>query len=121
MKLHFAGAKNAIFLVQKDGLTEYKGDKQPIGSYVGEELIPFTNKEINVNKGDTVYLFSDGYPDQFGGPKGKKFSYKKFRELIASLSSLSMLEQKKVLEKRFDDWKGDLEQVDDICVIGVRF
>ncbi len=120
MKLHFAGAKNSIFHVHKGCLTEYKGDKQPIGSYVGEELIPFTNNEINIEKGDVVYLFSDGYPDQFGGPKGKKFMYKKYRELITTISNLPMSEQKIKLEKRFDDWKGDLEQLDDVCIFGIR-
>lgn len=118
--LHFAGAKNPIYIVRNGVLTEYKGDKHPIGAFVGEEMKKFTNHTIPVQKGDCVYLFTDGYADQSGGPKGKKFMYSKFKELLASNSQLPMEEQRNTLIKTFDDWMGNHEQVDDVCVVGFR-
>lgn len=118
--LHFAGAKNPIYIVRSGVLTEYKGDKHPIGAFVGEEMKKFTNHTIPVEKGDCVYLFTDGYADQSGGPKGKKFMYSKFKEILASNSHLSMEEQKSLLINTFNDWMGDNEQVDDVCVVGLR-
>ncbi|MBL4593972.1 MAG: SpoIIE family protein phosphatase [Flavobacteriales bacterium] len=120
MKLYFAGAKTTMYVISEKELIQYKGDKHPVGAYVGEELIPFTNNEVNIKKGDIIYLFSDGYVDQFGGLKGKKFMYKRFRELLLSICHLEMDKQKEKLEHVFDEWKGDLEQIDDVCVIGVR-
>jgi serine phosphatase RsbU (regulator of sigma subunit) len=83
---------------------------------------PFTNKTVTLHPGDTFYLFSDGYPDQFGGPKGKKFMIKRFKNLLLSLEDQAMEKQKKVLEKTLTDWmdEGKEEQIDDVCVIGVR-
>jgi PAS domain S-box-containing protein len=120
MKLYFAGAKTTMYVISEKELSQYKGDKHPVGAYVGEELIPFTSNEIDIKKGDLIYLFSDGYADQFGGQSGKKFMYKRFRELILSISHLEMGKQKESLEVAFDEWRGDLDQLDDVCVMGIK-
>jgi serine phosphatase RsbU (regulator of sigma subunit) len=85
-----------------------------------DEMKPFTNQEIDLLPGDLIYLFSDGYPDQFGGPKGKKFLYTRFKELLVSVSSRNMKQQYSDLELAFWNWKMDQEQVDDVLVIGIR-
>jgi len=118
MMLSFSGAKNPVYIVRNKELHEIKGDKQPIGSYESQE--PFSNKEYQLEKGDMVYIFSDGYADQFGGPKGKKLKYKPFKELLISNSDKPIEEQEKQLDELFENWRGDLEQLDDVCVIGVR-
>jgi len=118
MKLEFAGANNPMYLIRNGKLTEIKGDKQPIGQYLSRK--DFTNHKIDVEKGDVIYLFTDGYADQFGGPKGKKFKYKQFEEMLLANYNLPMAEQSKILERKFHDWKKNLGQVDDVCVIGVR-
>ncbi len=100
-------------------IIEIAADKQPVGLY-GDELAPFTSKKIKLEQGDTVYTFSDGFPDQFGGPKGKKFMYKPFKRLLLEVNNRSLEEQKEIITKSFYEWKGDLEQIDDICIIGVR-
>ncbi|MBA7582019.1 hypothetical protein ES708_23938 [subsurface metagenome] len=82
---------------------------------------PFTNHEIQIERGDTIYIFSDGYADQFGGPEGKKFMYKQLRDLLLSVHDYSMEKQKDVLEKNFDEWKGESPQIDDVIVMGIRF
>ncbi|HAW53200.1 MAG TPA: hypothetical protein DCX54_12880 [Flavobacteriales bacterium] len=121
MSLDFAGAFNPLYLVRDGELHVYKGDKFPIGAFLGEKLEHFTNQQIDLKKGDSVYIFSDGYPDQFGGDKGKKFKYKQFQELLISIQDKTMKEQKAILDKTIVKWMGKLEQVDDILVIGVRF
>ena len=100
-------------------LIEIKADKQPIGYEEGRDA-PFTKHEIQLQKGDTIYTFSDGYKDQFGGPNDKKFSSKRFRELLISIQDKSMQEQKEILDETIEKWKGEQEQIDDICIIGVR-
>jgi serine phosphatase RsbU (regulator of sigma subunit) len=97
---------------------ETKANKQPIGKF--DNLLPFTTHSFLLEKGDTVYIFSDGYSDQFGGDKGKKFKSKAFKELLLSIEDKPMEEQKASIDKTFETWKGALEQIDDICVIGVR-
>ena len=91
-----------------------------IGSYYFSDDKLFANHEIDLQDGDCIYSFTDGYPDQFGGPKGKKFMYRQFKELLTKIAPKPMNEQKEILITTFDSWKGDLEQVDDICIIGVR-
>ena len=86
---------------------------------VGEKK-PFINHDIKLEKGDMIYIFSDGYADQFGGPKGKKYMTTKFRKYLASISDLSVEEQHDMLEKEFYKWKGNHDQIDDVCVMGVR-
>ena len=117
--IFFAGANNPCYRVSKGVLTEYKGDKMPVGLYA-DELKLFTTHEITVEKGDMLYLFSDGYADQFGGEKGKKFMYKSMKELLVKNSHFTANAQEESLEKSFLEWKGNHEQVDDVCIVGVR-
>jgi len=99
-------------------LIETKPNKQPIGKVDNPQ--PFTTHTIELQQGDTFYIFTDGFADQFGGQKGKKMMYKPFKELLISIQDKTMDEQKVILEEHFENWKGSLEQVDDVCVIGVR-
>jgi serine phosphatase RsbU (regulator of sigma subunit) len=108
----------SILFIPNLKLIEIKPDKQPIGKV--ENPQPFTTHTIELHEGDTIYIFTDGFADQFGGEKGKKFKYKPFKELLLSIQDKSMDEQKQIIEETFIKWKGDLEQVDDVCVIGVR-
>ena len=117
-ELQFAGANNPLYLIRNNELMETKADKMPIGLY--DENKPFTNNIFQLQKEDAFYIFSDGYPDQFGGPNGKKFMYKKMKELLVSIQEKSMSEQQIILEKTIEDWKGDLFQVDDMLIIGVK-
>jgi tetratricopeptide (TPR) repeat protein len=120
MNVEFAGAYNPLWLINKNGeVREIAPDKQPVGIQDGQKPT-FTTQTIHLEKGDTVYLFSDGYADQFGGPNGKKFKYKQFQELLLSINKMSLAEQREVLEKKYLDWKGLLEQVDDVLVMGIR-
>lgn len=116
--LHFSGANNPLWLVQNGEMTTIKGNKQPIGKFVNAEA--FDTHSFQLNTGDAIYIFSDGYIDQFGGEKGKKFKARPFRELLLSIQTKSMAEQRQIIEQTFEDWKGQLEQVDDVCVIGVK-
>ncbi|MCW3104384.1 MAG: protein serine/threonine phosphatase [Bacteroidetes bacterium] len=118
--LEFAGAYNSLWLVRNGKLTEVKADKKPIGVFIGEELKPFHNYEVKQEKGDCVYVFTDGYADQFGGAKGKKFKYKPLQQLLIGNQHLSMQQQKELLDTTIESWRGVLEQVDDILVIGIR-
>ena len=118
--LEYSLAYNPLFLIRKGEILETKADKQPVGFHTGEQK-PFTHHEVKLEKGDTIYLFSDGYPDQFGGKKDKKFMMKNFKKLLLSIQDKTMNEQKAILETTMAEWKGDTEQVDDILVMGVRF
>ena len=115
--LYFSGANNPIYIIRNNELIELKGDKQPIGNYYNEH--PFKQHRFDLNKGDTIYSFTDGYADQFGGPKGKKFMYKQFKHLLTNIVNEPIEQQKNILDQTFENWKGDLEQIDDVCVIGV--
>lgn len=119
-RVEFAGANNPIIIIRNGEVIMYKGDRFPIGVYEGNNLKPFSNNEIDLVNGDTVYLFSDGYPDQFGGPNDKKFMFRRFQELLREVHVFPMAQQKEILLQRFIDWKGNNEQVDDILVIGIR-
>lgn len=121
IKIHLSGGNNSFYIVPKHNPTEmieYKVDKQPVGYYVN--MKPFTQQEIIANKGDMLYLFTDGFPDQFGGDKGKKFMSKQLKKQLLEMSQNPCKEQKQKLEKLFNDWKGKLEQVDDVTVMGIR-
>ena len=121
MELQYAGANNPLYIVRQKQFIEIKPDKQAIGADTeNSEVKVFTNHVIKLEKGDSVYLFTDGYADQFGGPNGKKFKYKKFQELLIEMQDNSMEEQKHILNYHYELWKGELEQVDDILVIGIR-
>lgn len=115
----YAAANLPIYLIRENELTELKGDKQPVGAHPGYE-IPFSTHQLETTKGDKFYFFSDGYADQFGGVKGKKYKYKTLKNKLLSLSHLPLSENKQELDSEFQQWKGNLEQVDDVCVIGVR-
>ncbi|MBC7695520.1 MAG: tetratricopeptide repeat protein [Burkholderiales bacterium] len=119
-ELLFAGANTIVYHISDDQINIIKGNKHPIGSFYGEQLKPFQTAKIIVKKNDCVYLFSDGYADQFGGPKGKKFKYKQLEEFLLSIAHEAMETQKQKLDEVFEKWKGDLEQVDDVCIIGIR-
>jgi serine phosphatase RsbU (regulator of sigma subunit) len=120
MKLMFSGANNPVCIARNGQVYEYRGDKTSISAHRDHSFIRFTEHELDLQKGDAFYLFSDGYADQFGGPKGKKFKYKNLIELLKKNSSLPMFEQKQVFAKTIQDWKGDLEQIDDILLMGIR-
>jgi serine phosphatase RsbU (regulator of sigma subunit) len=129
MKLHIAAAHNPIWITTPTLKTEFwdetwvlsqiSADKQPIGRF-NEKIIPFQSKTISIQKGEMIYFFTDGYADQFGGPKGKKFKNKQFQELIISISKLPLKQQKEQLDTTIENWKGKLDQVDDILIVGIR-
>jgi serine phosphatase RsbU (regulator of sigma subunit) len=118
-KLEFAGANNPLWIFNKNGMQEIKADKQPIGIFYGAPK-PFTNHTIDLEKGDCIYIFTDGYADQIGGEKEKKFKYKQLQEVITNNYEKSMKEQQTVFSNIINHWKGSLEQVDDILLIGIR-
>ncbi|MBK9192697.1 MAG: tetratricopeptide repeat protein [Crocinitomicaceae bacterium] len=119
-KLNWAGANNPLWILRKGSIEieEIKPDKQPIGKYADAK--PFKTNGINLQKGDALYIFTDGYQDQFGGEKGKKFKASNLKNLIIENKEKSMTEQKEIINSAFEGWKGNLEQVDDVCVIGLR-
>ena len=117
--IEFSGANNPLWIFRKNGeFEEIRGDRQPIGYFENQK--PFTNSSITLEKGDTIYLFSDGYADQFGGGKNKKFKSSNLKKKLLSIQSNSLEVQKEILEKEFDDWKGNFTQTDDVCLIGLR-
>lgn len=116
--LEYSGANNPVYIVSKEDFRTLPSSRQPIGEYPNRK--DFDSTSLQLNPGDQVYLFSDGYADQFGGPSGKKFRSQKFRALIRTIADLPMKEQGDVLEKRFNEWRNELEQVDDVCVLGIR-
>jgi serine phosphatase RsbU (regulator of sigma subunit) len=120
MMLEYAGAYNPLYLVRDNQLSEIKADRHAVGAYIENEIKLFTNNEIEVKPGDMVYVFSDGYADQFGGENGKKFTYKKFKDALNAISRKSTEEQRHSLQSTFEQWKAMHDQVDDVCVIGVR-
>jgi serine phosphatase RsbU (regulator of sigma subunit) len=139
MTMEFAAANNPLWHVRDQKLTEYKPDKMPVGMY-GGEMKSFSLQKIDLKKGDIVYTFTDGFADQFGlsaeawakaegektsfakatEVKGKKYKYKQLQELLLSICEKPMDEQKLILNKSFEDWRGSLEQVDDVLVMGLR-
>ncbi|TND08369.1 MAG: protein serine/threonine phosphatase, partial [Bacteroidetes bacterium] len=112
-------ANNPIWLIRNGELQSFGPDKQPIGTH-GAEHKPFSLHEMQLEKGDCLYLFTDGYADQFGGPKGKKFKYKQLQELLLTIHRQSAGEQKRITGEHIERWKGNLEQVDDILLIGIK-
>ncbi|MBN1115845.1 MAG: SpoIIE family protein phosphatase [Bacteroidales bacterium] len=117
--IQFSGAFNPIYIIRDREVNQLLGDKMPIG--IGADFEePFTNHEFKLKKGDMIYLFTDGYPDQFGGPEGKKYKYKPFRKLLTECSILRTEEQEKKIKEEFDRWKGDSPQIDDVTIFGIR-
>lgn len=125
LELTYASANNDLYIVTTEDddsanrvLREYKSNRQPCGFH--HNSVPFTAHTIQLKSGDCVYTFTDGYADQFGGPKGKKFRYRQLEELLTSLSDRNVTEQKNELNRILESWRGNLEQVDDVLVIGVK-
>lgn len=120
-ELQYAGAYRPLFIVNGTKFEKIEADKNPIGGSQLDAERKFTAHTVKINKGDTFYMASDGYADQFGGEKGKKFMVKRFNELLLAMQSQSMEEQCQTLDKTFENWRGSYQQIDDILVIGLRF
>ncbi|PBQ31270.1 hypothetical protein CNR22_05660 [Sphingobacteriaceae bacterium] len=118
LELQWSGANNPLWYIRNSELLEIKPNKQPIGNYT--EQTSFTTHSLQLKKGDSLYIFSDGYADQFGGPKGKKFKYKQLEAELIRIHKNNPNDQKQILDKVFEDWKANLEQLDDVCIIGVQ-
>jgi len=125
-EIQWSGANNPLWVVktsangnpEKSPLTEIPPDKQPIGYY--PLMKPFTNHIMKNERDSIIYLFSDGYADQFGGPNGKKFKYKRLQELLVAIRTMTLKEQKKILEQKFREWQGNMDQIDDVLIMGIR-
>jgi serine phosphatase RsbU (regulator of sigma subunit) len=125
MKIQYAGACNPIYVIRKGQgvltteVEEYKGDNMPIGVFINKQA-SFTNHDIDVTKGDVIYLFTDGYYNQFGGESGKKLNRKLFKEILLKNAHLPMNKQKLELNQFLRNWRGGFEQIDDITIVGIR-
>lgn len=120
LSLSWAGANNPLWILRAEWneIEEIRPNKQPIGKFA--ENKPFTTHEVSLKKGDVIYLFTDGYADQFGGEKNKKFKYSRLKELLLEINKEPLAVQADILNRRFKSWKGEMEQTDDICVVGIR-
>lgn len=114
----WSGANNPLWYVSSGVVNEIKANKQPIG--ISDTPQPFTSHKVQLAPGDLIYLFTDGFADQFGGPKGKKFKYKPLQELVLSMADQTMLRQQQILLNTITEWRGNLEQIDDVCIVGIR-
>lgn len=119
-RIDFAGAFNPMYLVRNGEIIETGADRMPVGFHDKID-VPFTNHEITFMKGDTIYIFSDGYVDQFGGDNGKKFMAKRFKTLLLGMNEQPMEKQRDILDQTILEWRGDLDQIDDVMVLGVKF
>jgi serine phosphatase RsbU (regulator of sigma subunit) len=119
-KAEFAGANNPLLLVRDNQMIKIRGDRFPIGAFESDKAQKFKNNEIDLHDGDCLYLFSDGYADQFGGLENKKFMSRRFEEMLLQISSLPLETQKGILVEKLREWMGSNEQVDDILVIGIK-
>ncbi len=117
--LKFSCAQNPLILIRGTEVIRYTPDRMPVGKSPNDQQ-PFTLQTIDLQKGDCIYALTDGYADQFGGPKGKKFRQKSLLDKLMAGSKMSMEDQKNILARELEEWKQDLEQVDDVCVIGIR-
>ena len=118
-KLSYSGANNNLFLIRNGELTTLKANRQPIGRY--DKPKPFKSHTISLEEKDSLYIFTDGYADQFGGEFGKKFMTKAFKDLLLEVQGNSMLQQKEILNSAFNKWKGKYDQIDDVCIMGLNF
>jgi tetratricopeptide (TPR) repeat protein len=117
-KLWFSGANNSIYVIRRNEIIELDADKQPVGAYENEK--PFSLKSFDVEPGDLIVAYSDGFPDQFGGPKGKKLMYSRFRNIITETAALDNALRQNFLAEKFDQWKSSHAQIDDVCIMGIR-
>jgi serine phosphatase RsbU (regulator of sigma subunit) len=118
-QLTYSAANNPVWIVRKNEIIEFKPDNMPVGKHINDTVL-FTQHTVDLFEGDMVYTITDGFADQFGGTKGKKFMKKKLKELIIMISPNTMQEQKEELKTIFNNWKADLEQVDDVTIIGIK-
>jgi predicted ATPase/GAF domain-containing protein/tRNA A-37 threonylcarbamoyl transferase component Bud32 len=118
-QLEYAAANNSFYIIRDNKIVNHSADKMPVGKFE-DDLKPFTYHKVQLQEGDVIYTFTDGYADQFGGPKGKKFKYKQLEEILLACHKEPMQKQSDILSQRFDNWKGSGEQVDDVLIIGVR-
>ncbi len=118
-KLVYAAANNPVWIIRNDNMIELSADKIPVGKH-DRDSVSFTQHEVDLQKGDMIYTLTDGFPDQFGGPKGKKFMYKKLKEILVLISSMPLDQQNDFLKNSLKEWMGNTEQVDDITIIGIR-
>ena len=119
MKMTFAAANNPVWLVRGEQLIEFEPDKMPVGKPMGQ-IRPFKLHEVNLQKNDLVIMITDGYADQFGGARGKKFMYRALKKLVVQCAALPVQRLSEQLRENFESWKGDYEQVDDVLVFGIR-
>jgi serine phosphatase RsbU (regulator of sigma subunit) len=118
-ELQFAGAHNSLILIRNNELIEYKGDRMPIGIHRKEK--DFTNNIIKIEKGDKVYIYSDGFQDQIGGAENKKYKAKNFKQLLLETSKYDVQTQKQKIEQEYEQWKVNYKQIDDIVILGIVF
>lgn len=118
MNLKYAGANNPLWIIRNNEVIETKADKQPIGKF--DQPAPFTTHLIQLEKDDCCYIFSDGFVDQFGGATGKKYNPKGLRNLLLSVQDKSMNQQKEIVDNAFEEWRGEHEQIDDVCILGFK-
>lgn len=119
--VEYSGARRPLYIVRQNELLKLSADRFPIGFHTGQHLQKFSNYEMPLKKGDTLYLFTDGYTNQFGGPQGKKFGSLQFQQVLLSFQHLDLLKQKEALEEKFGNWKGTAEdQIDDILIMGIK-
>ena len=117
-EVSWSGANSPLWYIFNNEVTELKGDKQPIGK--SDDVKPFTTQTIKYQTNTVFYLFTDGYADQFGGDRGKKFKYKQLETLLLNINNKPLSQQESELKNVFNKWKGELEQVDDVCIIGIK-
>jgi serine phosphatase RsbU (regulator of sigma subunit) len=120
-EVEYAGAHRPLYMIKEGGMDEVKGNKFPIGGGIYKNQTNFTNTKIKLKKGDSIYFSSDGYPDQFGGPEGRKFGPKRVRELIDRVHKMPMTEACSVFEHEWESWRGETKQTDDVLLIGIKF
>ncbi|HXP50149.1 MAG TPA: SpoIIE family protein phosphatase, partial [Bacteroidia bacterium] len=109
---------NPFLYFHKNEMHELLGDRQPVGKH--ERYAPFITHTVQLHQGDTIYMFSDGYADQFGGEKGKKLMHKQLKQILTTVAQVEITTQKNLLARAFEEWKGNLEQIDDVLVIGIQ-
>jgi serine phosphatase RsbU (regulator of sigma subunit) len=118
-KLQFAGANNPFYIISNGELNAIKGDRMPIGIHLNFDK-PFTNHNIDIHNDDMIYLFTDGFADQFGGPRNKKFRYRQFQDFLLEIHKMPLDKQNDKLSRKLTDWMGENEQVDDILILGFK-
>ena len=120
-RVEYAGAHRPLYIMKNGMMNEVKGNKFPIGGGIFKNQTSFTNTKIKMEEGDSIYFSSDGFPDQFGGPEGRKFGPKRVREIIEQVHKTSMTEAMNRFDTDWEAWRGDTKQTDDVLLIGIKF